>query len=157
MGVAALLLGILALVLACIPVGLTQIVGVAVGLGALVLGVMARRSARAVGRKDRSATAGLVLGAVGLLASAAFYATCVVVMTNAGEELQGAGKEARFKLGAELRREFNRRHGSDQFREALGQAMEQGTRALKRASAAAEEGTEGAAKKENKPSISPTK
>lgn len=74
MGVAALVLGIFGTVLSLVPY--VFYAGLALSTLALVLGVVARKSAIQRARPSGTATAGLVLGVVGLAVGLTMWAVC---------------------------------------------------------------------------------
>lgn len=71
MAIAALVCGILSLVCACF--GTFAWIGVVLGIVAVVLGVMANKK-----EKDTKATAGLVMGIIGLALSAIIAISCTI-------------------------------------------------------------------------------
>ena len=83
MAIAALVCGILSLVGACFGVGAWA--GVVLGIVAIVLGVMANKAG-----KDTKATAGLVMGIIGLALSAIIAISCTVC----AHKVNKAAKEA---------------------------------------------------------------
>jgi len=115
----SILMGILALILAIIPIGLTQIVGVAAGLVGLILAELARRRAAEAGGSRRPAMAGLVLGFSGAALSAIFFVTFINIMDRVATEAEGASARVKQGLGEELTREFGRARGSSQFHDAM--------------------------------------
>jgi hypothetical protein len=83
MAVAALVLGILGTIICLIPGLFTY--GIPVAAIALVLGILARKGAAAKQQPTGLATAGVVLGAVGLCIGIAMYVACSK-LTNAVED-----------------------------------------------------------------------
>lgn len=78
LGIAALVLGLLAVVTSFTLVG-----GIVLGLAAIVLGVLGRgRAKRGEADNGGMAIAGVVLGAIGLLLSAAFIAAGVALFSS---------------------------------------------------------------------------
>ena len=86
MAIAALVCGILSLVCACF--GTFAWIGVVLGIVAVVLGVMANKKG-----KDTKATAGLVMGIIGLALSAIIAIACTVCYAKADKEFKKAAKE----------------------------------------------------------------
>lgn len=123
--------GILALVLAIIPVGLTQLVGVATGLVALLLGVLGRRRAMEAGRPTRAGTAGVVLGALGVTLSGIFFAGFLYIMDRVGQEVEGGSAGVKLKLGKELVQEFGRERGTAEFHQALQKVLDRAAKEKK--------------------------
>jgi hypothetical protein len=87
-GIAALVLGILAIVLCIIPsFSATQLIGGLVAILAIILGIAGRR----VTCKDHStgiASAGLVLGIVALVFNAVVFASCQYCQHRLGERVR---------------------------------------------------------------------
>ena len=98
LGVAALVLGVLALLLCWTVVG-----GVVLGIAAIVLGVLGRgRAKRGEADNGGLAVAGAVLGLLGLLASVALVvAGASFLASDSGQELQQCLEEAQGDRAAE--------------------------------------------------------
>lgn len=128
MGVASVILGLTAVVLALIPIGLTQLVGVALGLLGIIVGLMARSYAREHQLPRSRATAGIVLGASGVLLSGLMFASCMLLMDRVGREVERDSAGFARRLGEELKQEFGRRRGSDEFHRALEQVIKRAER-----------------------------
>ena len=118
-------IGILALVLAIIPVGLTQLAGVGAGLVAVLLGVLGRRRAAEAKASTRAGTAGLVLGVLGVALSGIFFAGFLYIMDRVGQEVEGGSAGVKLKLGRELVQEFGRERGTKEFHQALKKVLDQ--------------------------------
>jgi hypothetical protein len=88
MGVAALVLGIIAIILAFFG----GVGGVVLGIAAVVLGVLGRRAAERDGLPQGAATAGLVTGIVGIVLGAAIFAACVKCATGCAEVARGVAR-----------------------------------------------------------------
>jgi len=96
-GVASLVLGILALVLALIPsFGYTALLGVVLGIAALILGIVGRKQAVERGEKTGVATAGVVLGIIGLIFSALIFAACQYCQHKVGKAINKGIKSGAF-------------------------------------------------------------
>lgn len=92
--IASLVFGITGLVLALIPsFSYTQMVGGALSLAALVLGIIAVRKALREGLSVGMATTGLVLGIVGVLLNATIFATCTYCNYQCGKAWDEASRE----------------------------------------------------------------
>ncbi|MDR2048517.1 MAG: DUF4190 domain-containing protein [Treponema sp.] len=94
MGIAALVCGIISVL--CSFTGYGAIVGVALGIVAIILGVKARKDPSQAG----TATAGLVLGIIGTALSGILFIACVACTAAIGAavtnpELQDAANELR--------------------------------------------------------------
>jgi hypothetical protein len=124
LGALSVSLGILALVLAIIPVGLTQLVGVAAGLVAVLLGVLGRSRAAEAGKPTRSGTAGMALGSLGVVFSGIFFAGFLYIMDRVGQEVEGSSAGVKMKLGKELVQEFGRERGTAEFHKALKKVLD---------------------------------
>lgn len=112
MSVAALVLGILGIVLALVPsFGITQMIGVVLGIVALVLGIIGRKQAVDEGRPTGLATAGLVLGIVSMVFAALLFAACKYcehkVTTGLEKGMKNGDFQRQFRKGLEegLRRQ----------------------------------------------------
>jgi len=124
-GVAALVLGIIALVFALIPFLYTQFVGIVLGLIALILGVVGRKQAAEQGMPTGSATAGMVLGIIATVLSVLFYASCMYCAKKVGDSIEQGSKEFKVKFGEEMKKEFGKgKKGHKEFSKALEKALE---------------------------------
>jgi hypothetical protein len=81
MGVAALVLGIIALILAFFG----GVGGIILGIAAVILGVLGRRAAERDGLPTGSATAGLVTGVIGILLGGLVFAACLKCASGCAE------------------------------------------------------------------------
>ncbi|HEX2573512.1 MAG TPA: DUF4190 domain-containing protein [Polyangia bacterium] len=86
MPVAALVLGILSTI--CSLTVLLWPVGVALGVVALILGIVGRKSAAANNQPTGLATAGLALGGVGLALGILLFVSCAACVGMSNPELQ---------------------------------------------------------------------
>lgn len=93
MPVAALILGIVATILSLSVV--LFYAAIPVGLAAVVLGVLARKRAMSSGQPTGTATAGLVLGVVGVMLGLALYAACSYVTRQVNREFDKVRRETR--------------------------------------------------------------
>jgi len=117
--VAALVLGIIGTVLALIP-GVGWYAGIALGLIAIILGVLGRKAAAAENRPTGSATAGMVLGVVALVLSIAMWVLCSIMVSKATKGFEKAlnDPELQKKLGdSKVNKEFD-----DAFKKAMEDA-----------------------------------
>lgn len=125
MGVAALVLGIIAIVFCILPtLGVTQLVGIVLGIIALVLGIVGRKQATEQGQPTGSATAGLVLGIISLVIGGLIYASCMYCYKKIGDGVQEVG------------REFNKKLSSPEFKQALEKARQEHQKARREAESA---------------------
>ena len=95
MGIASLVLGILAVLLSLFPGAF--FVAIALGVVALVLGIVGRKSAMVSGQPGSSATAGIALGSVALVFGVAMWIMCSLVVRgakNAANEITAPIKKA---------------------------------------------------------------
>jgi tRNA_anti-like len=90
LGVAALVLGIIGTLFSLIP-GLFWI-GCILGLIALVLGIFGRKAAVAAGQPAGTATAGMVLGIVGLIIGVLMWVLCSMMISGAKRGIEDAMK-----------------------------------------------------------------
>jgi membrane-bound ClpP family serine protease len=96
MGIAALVLGIMGMVLCIIPsFAVTQAIGGTFALVAIVLGFLKRRNTIIEDRTSGLATAGLVLGIVAFVCNSAVFASCMVCQVRCGERMDEVRKEIR--------------------------------------------------------------
>jgi len=101
-GVAALVLGIIGVVVAFIPMlGYTQLIGVVLGIVALILGVLGRKQLAAQGQPTGTAMAGLVLGCITIALSVLLYASCMYCTKRVGDELKRQLGSPEFKKAME--------------------------------------------------------
>ncbi len=124
MAALSIAIGITAIVLAIIPIGLTQLVGVSMGLLAVILGVMGRKRATEDGRSRRLATAGLVMGISGTVLSAILFSSFIYIMDRVSDEVEGASAAVKQRLGEELAREFGRERGTAEFHKAMERVIQ---------------------------------
>ena len=115
MGVAALIIAIIAILFGILPLVYTQLVGVVVGVVAVVLGVWGRKLAASQGQPTGSATTGAVLGMIAVLLSAVLYGTFIFSARKVGDELVD-------KVGSEFQRSSER--GGAEFRQAVERAIQ---------------------------------
>jgi len=114
-GVAALVLGILGTLLALIP-GLFW-VAIPLALISLILGVVGRKSAASNNQPTGTATAGLVLGAIGLVLGVLMWIVCFRVVNNAKKGFEKGFEKA--LNDPELQKKMNK-----DFDDAFKKAME---------------------------------
>jgi len=95
MAVAALVLGIVALVFAFVP-GLNFIGGIA-GIVAIILGALARKQLKAQNQATGTATAGLVMGIIGTVLGVLLYILCVVAVAGVAKMGEEALKDPKFQ------------------------------------------------------------
>lgn len=88
MGVASLVLGIISIVFCFIP-GIS-IIGIVTGLVAIILGVMAKKDEA----EKSKATAGLIMGIIGLSLSIIIWVSCVVCANKIVSESRNALERA---------------------------------------------------------------
>ncbi len=101
MGVAALVLGIIGLVLAIIPAfGITALVGAILGIVALILGIVGRRQAVERQEKTGAATAGMVLGIIALVLGGAIFAACQYCQHKVSKAIEKGMKEGTAGFGS---------------------------------------------------------
>lgn len=112
MDIAALVLGIVALILAIIPsFSITQAAGGLLSIVALVLAVLARRRLIYKHQSRGVATAGLVLGIAGLLFNGAIFASCQYCQHRVGQKVRESLESGK------LERELD--HAAQQLEEEL--------------------------------------
>lgn len=94
MAVASLVLGILGLLMVLIPsFGMTALIGLLMGIVALILGIIGRKKAVEQQEPTGLATAGLVLGIISLVLGGAIFAACTYCQHKVGKAMeQGFGK-----------------------------------------------------------------
>jgi hypothetical protein len=117
MSAGALVLGIIGTILALIP-GLS-IVGAVLGVLAVILGVVGRKSAATNNRPTGSATAGMVLGIIGLVIGSAMFILCA--MAKKGIE-DGLGKALN---DPEVQKKLNDPKLNKELDDAFKKALEQ--------------------------------
>jgi hypothetical protein len=99
-GVAAMVLGIIGLVLAIIPAfGITALVGAVLGIVALILGIVGRKQAVERQEKTGAATAGLVLGIIALVLGGSIFAACQYCQHKMGKAIEKGMKQGVKGLG----------------------------------------------------------
>jgi uncharacterized membrane protein len=121
-GVAALVLGILGIVMALVPsFGISQMIGVVVGIVALILGIISRRKAKDEGERTGAATAGIVLGIIALVLSALLFAACKYCQHKVAEGIKNPEFQRQFRKGFQrgLKRGIDRERLLRERREAL--------------------------------------
>lgn len=118
MGVASLVLGITAVIFGVLPLVYTQLVGIVVGIIALLLGVWGRKQSKDQGQSSGVATTGLILGVIATLLSGMLYATFIYSGKRAGDEVVR-------RAGSELQK--SREHGQE-LRRNLEQVIRQAHR-----------------------------
>jgi hypothetical protein len=118
MGVASLVLGITAVIFGVLPLIYTQLVGVVVGIIALLLGIWGRKQSRDQGQSSGVATTGLILGAIATILSGMLYATFIYSGKRVGDEMVR-------RAGSEMQK--SREHGQE-LRRNLEQAIRQAHR-----------------------------
>jgi len=99
MAVAALVLGILATVFSLIPAGF--MLGVPMAIIALILGVVGRKQAATNNLPTGTATAGMVLGIVGLVIGVAMWVVCAQIAQKGvemGNEFEREMQKSREKI-----------------------------------------------------------
>lgn len=111
MAVAALVLGILGTLLSIVP--FLFWVGIPLALIGLILGIVARKNAVAAQQPTGMATAGLVLGAIGLCIGILMYALCSV----AAHKVRQMANDPNFQ---KQNQEFN-----EAFKKALEESQKQ--------------------------------
>ncbi|MDR1668522.1 MAG: DUF4190 domain-containing protein [Oscillospiraceae bacterium] len=87
MAVASLVLGIISLVFMFIPG--VSFVGIAAGVVAVILGALAMKQLKAAGQPTGMATAGLVMGIVGLAIATIVTIVCGAAICAAGNVIGG--------------------------------------------------------------------
>ena len=137
MGVAALIIAMVGLIFALAPPiipypvfqSFGQIIGTALGLVALGLGVVGRRFGRAAGQSTRSATASIAVGATAAVLGVVVFTSCLYCWEVVGQQVKqgGGAMHARFKQAfvKEFGRELNDR-GKPEYRRAVEQAVRLG-------------------------------
>jgi hypothetical protein len=90
-GVAALVLGIIGTLIALFPFAFP--VGMALALVGLILGIVGRKKAVEAGQPTGTATAGLVLGVVGLVIGLGMATLCGLVVRNAEKSMDDFSKQ----------------------------------------------------------------
>ncbi len=140
MGVAALVLAIIALVFAVAPPlipyqifqNFGQIIGTTLGLIALVIGVLGRKQAAANDQPRRAATAGIALGGVSAILGLVVFFSCLYCWQLVGQEMERGGGRFKNKFRQAFFKEFGREmnsEGKPEFRKALERAVKHGTKA----------------------------
>jgi len=108
-GIAALVLGIVGIVLCIIPsFSVTQMIGGLVSIVAIVLAIVGRRRIFYQHQSTGIATAGLVLGIVALVFNSAVFASCQYCQHRVGDELRRGLQEGVRDGARELDREVER-------------------------------------------------
>ena len=114
MAVAALVLGILGTLLSIIPP--LFYLGIPLALIGLILGIVARKSAASNQQPTGMATAGLVLGVIGLVIGMAMFALCSFIVH----------KGAQMANDPTLQKQYNKDF-DDAFKKALEESQKQQT------------------------------
>lgn len=125
--VASLVLAITAVLFGLVPLIYTQLVGVVIGVLAVILGVWGRKQAKEQGRSTVPALAGVVIGLLAILISGTLYGTFIYSGRRAGEEVVR-------RVGSELER--GRAQGNA-FRTSMERAIERAHREKAKAAARA--------------------
>jgi hypothetical protein len=115
-GVAALVLGIIGTLFALIP-GLFWI-AIPIALIGLILGVVGRKAAVSNNQPSGVATAGLVLGIIGLVIGVAMWVLCGIMVNNAKKSFERALNDP------ELQKKLNDPKLNKEFDDAFKKAME---------------------------------
>lgn len=103
MDIASLAVGIFALLLAIIPsFSVTQVLGGVLSIVAVVLAVLGRRRLIYKHQSRGIATAGLVLGVLGLMLNSAVFISCQLCQGRVREGLRQVGEEVRRELDREI-------------------------------------------------------
>jgi drug/metabolite transporter (DMT)-like permease len=119
-GVAALVLGIIGLVFSIIPfVPITQIVGILLSIVGLILGVVGRKQASEQGLPTGTATAGVVLGILGVVFGALIFGSCMYCLKRVGD------------VGSVFSDELKKKIGSPEFKQAMEKARLEREKAVK--------------------------
>ena len=125
MAIASLILGILGVVSSFFTVGFG---GMGLGLIALILGILGRKKAAAENQPKGMATAGMVLGIVGLALGVIFFVTCslcvAAVNKSAAEMQKQMENDPNFKKSMD---DFNK-----QLQDSMKNAEKQGAGAEKK-------------------------
>lgn len=140
MGVAALVVAIIALVFAIAPPlipypffqNFGQIIGTTLGIMALVLGLVGRRQAAAADQPKRAATASIAVGGLAAILGLLVFLSCLYCWQRVGQEMERGGGKFKSKFQQAFFKEFGREmnsRGKPEFRKALEQAVRKGTRA----------------------------
>jgi Domain of unknown function (DUF4190) len=103
LGVAALVLGIIGTVFSLI--GFTFWIGIPLGVVALILGIIGRKSAGTNNQPTGMATAGMVLGIVGLVIGILMWVLCGLMVSGARKGLEGLNDP---KLNQEFNKAFEK-------------------------------------------------
>jgi hypothetical protein len=118
--VAALVLGIIGLVFSILPfVPITQIVGILLSIIGLILGVVGRKQASEQGLPTGSATAGIVLGILGVVFGALIFGSCMYCLKKVGD------------AGQVFSDELKKQMGSPEFKQAMEKARLEREKAVK--------------------------
>jgi Na+-driven multidrug efflux pump len=115
-GVASLALAVVAVVFCLLPLVYTLLMGVVMGIVALLLGVWGRKQLAEQGRSTGVATTGLILGVVATLLGGLLYGTFISSADRADKDLvRGVGSEPR--RGQEL--------GGEEFVKSMKRIIDQ--------------------------------
>ena len=105
-GVAALVLGILAILMAVIPsFAVTQGIGAVLAVRSLVFGVLGRSQASREGQPMGMPTAGMVLGIVAFVLNVIIFAACQFCVYKVGEGIEQGLKEAQKQIKIEMQQQ----------------------------------------------------
>ena len=115
MGVAALIIAIIGILFGILPLVYTQLVGIVIGVIAVVLGVWGRKQAADQGQPTGTATTATALGTIAVLLSGVLYGTFIYSAGKLGDELVN-------KIGSEFKRTEDR--GGAEFRRAVERAIQ---------------------------------
>ena len=119
MGIAAIVIGTLGVISALLPTfGISQLVGIVLGIIALVLGVIARKQSRELGLATGGPTAGIILGVMATLISVLLYASCVYWAKRVGDSVGRVGED------------FKKQLNNKAFKKAMEQAHQEQKKAL---------------------------
>jgi|GEM_PF-1724570 uncharacterized membrane protein HdeD (DUF308 family) len=125
MGVAALVLGILGLILLIIPVYVTQILGLCLGVVALILGIIGRKQASEEGKPTGMSTAGMVLGIIATALNALAFIACQLCINEVGNNMSQAIEQAQ-KANQDPKAKEATRKMLQKMQEALREAQKKG-------------------------------
>jgi membrane-bound ClpP family serine protease len=105
-GIAALVLGILAILMAVIPsFAVTQGIGAVLAVLSLVFGVLGRSQASREGQPTGLSTAGMVLGIVAFVLNVIIFAACQFCVYKVGEGIEQGLKEAQKQIKIEMKKQ----------------------------------------------------
>ena len=116
MGVAALVLGIIGTLFSLIP--MLFWVGIPIALIALILGIVGRKAAVTNNQPTGVATAGMVLGIIGLVIGVIMWVVCGMMVNSARKGFEKALNDP------ELQKKLNDPKMNKEFDDAFKKAME---------------------------------